>query len=176
VIARPGPSGQRLLGYVSLRGEPGSATVDTLKEHLRRALPEYMVPAALLVLPELPLTVNGKLDRERLPDPAELAQPHEPPRTPLEQQIAELWSELLQVPRVGRNDDFFALGGHSLLVTQLASRLQQRLAVSVPLRVLFEAPTLHAFAERVAAAGASSGGGSSLDVLDALLSDLENEV
>jgi len=176
VIARPGPSGQRLLGYVTCHADREPDVVDVLKQHLRRVLPEYMVPASLIVLDELPLTVNGKLDQARLPEQSQRALSFVPPSTEIERQLAEIWTELLGVERVGKSDDFFELGGHSLLVTQVLSRVQRQFGVALQLRTLFDASTLHGLAARIDEAGASSQSPESqLDALDALLSDLENE-
>ena len=121
---------------------------EQLKTALRGALPEYMVPAHLLLLAELPLTTNGKLDRKALPAPdASLLQQHYvAPQGPLEETVARIWTEVLQVQQIGAGDDFFALGGHSLLATQVVSRLGQALNMQVPLKRLFEHSTLRAFA------------------------------
>ncbi|AFU02227.1 non-ribosomal peptide synthase/polyketide synthase [Nocardia brasiliensis] len=106
-------------------------------------LPEFMVPATVLVLDALPLTANGKLDRAALPDPELLsANEYRAPRTEREQTVAELFAEILGVGRVGIDDDFFALGGHSLLATRLTSRIRATLGVEVPVRVVFDAPTV----------------------------------
>jgi acyl-coenzyme A synthetase/AMP-(fatty) acid ligase/acyl carrier protein len=179
VIARPGPSGQRLVGYVTLQaGTADEAAVsDELKVHLRRALPEYMVPAAIIVLSELPLTVNGKLDRNRLPEQAQRTAAFVRPSSEIERQLAQIWSELLgcALERIGNADDFFELGGHSLLITQVASRVHKQFGVVLPLRQLFEVTKLQALAACIAEAGAAGGAGAKLDALDALLSELENE-
>jgi amino acid adenylation domain-containing protein/non-ribosomal peptide synthase protein (TIGR01720 family) len=176
VIARPGPSGQRLLGYVTCHEAHGADLVDTLKQHLRRTLPEYMVPASLIVLDELPLTVNGKLDQARLPEQAPRAASYVPPSGAIEPLLAAIWSELLGVDRVGSGDDFFELGGHSLLIPQVLSRVQRQFGVSLQLRALFETSTLHGLAACIAEASASgTSTESQLDALDALLSDLEDE-
>jgi natural product biosynthesis luciferase-like monooxygenase protein/amino acid adenylation domain-containing protein/non-ribosomal peptide synthase protein (TIGR01720 family)/FkbM family methyltransferase len=123
-----------------------------LRGKLAQRLPDYMVPAAFVILPELPLTANGKLDRRALPAP-ELGRPQEAltaPRTPFEELLAGLWQELLGIARIGVHDNFFALGGHSLLATQLISRLRETFPVKLSLRSFFETPTiagLAAFAE-----------------------------
>jgi amino acid adenylation domain-containing protein len=137
----------RLVAYVVGRdGLVPSAT--ELRKHLRERLPAYMVPAAYVVLPALPLTPSGKLDRKALPDPgteergATLA-----PRTPTEELVARIFAEVLKVERVGRDDDFFELGGHSLLVTQVVSRVRAACGLELPVRAVFEAPTV----ERLAA-------------------------
>ncbi|MEY4579587.1 MAG: hypothetical protein RL701_4290 [Pseudomonadota bacterium] len=179
VIARPGPSGQRLVGYVTLQvgSADEAAASDELKAHLRRALPEYMVPAAIIVLPELPLTVNGKLDRQRLPEQAQRTAAFVPPSSEIERQLAQIWCEVLgcALERIGDSADFFELGGHSLLITQVASRVQKQFGVVLPLRQLFEATTLQTLAARIAEASAAGGSEAKLDALAALLSDLENE-
>jgi amino acid adenylation domain-containing protein len=111
-----------------------------------------MIPAAFVPLEALPLTPAGKVDRQvlaRLELKGDSATSFEPPRTALEETLAEVWRSVLRTGRVGREDDFFDLGGHSLLATQVASRLRVLLGVDMPLRALFEAPTLAAFAERV---------------------------
>ncbi|WP_341809873.1 phosphopantetheine-binding protein, partial [Paraburkholderia tropica] len=118
-----------------------------------------MVPAAFVVLDALPLTPNGKVDRRALPEPDDEAfaqAEYEAPQGETEQTIAALWAELLGVERVGRHDNFFALGGHSLLATQLMSRVRARFGVELPLRELFEAPTIAGFAPRIVGAHAAN--------------------
>ncbi|HEV3049068.1 MAG TPA: phosphopantetheine-binding protein, partial [Longimicrobium sp.] len=109
----------------------------------RQGLPEYMVPAGIAVLETLPLNPNGKVDRRALPaiEAAERAV-HVAPRTPAEETLCAIWSEVLGVERVGVEDDFFELGGHSLLATQVVSRVRAAFGVELPLRALFEAPTV----------------------------------
>lgn len=149
VIARPDARGLlRLLGYVVMEA---GADIDParLAAHIAATLPDYMVPAAILALPALPLTANGKLDARALPDPAHDASTGGPPVTPNEILVADLFAELLGLTDVGREDDFFRLGGHSLIATQVATRLRDRHALAVPIRTLFEAPTVAAFAARL---------------------------
>ncbi|MCP8466331.1 non-ribosomal peptide synthase/polyketide synthase [Pseudomonas sp. ZM23] len=145
VIARDSERGKRLLGYAS--GE--SLVEEALKAALRAQLPDYMVPWRILVLDEMPLNANGKIDRKALPEPQETSSTAEAPRDGLESSIAAVWTDVLGVPGVGREDDFFDLGGHSLLATQVVSRLRRDLGCDVPLRDLFEASRLHEFAARV---------------------------
>ncbi|MDW8319701.1 MAG: condensation domain-containing protein, partial [Anaerolineae bacterium] len=125
----------------------------TLRDFLRQRLPDYMVPAAIVPLDALPLTPNGKVDRRRLATwdiaAVEAEAEHVPPRTPTEEVLAALWADLLAAPRVGATDNFFALGGHSLLATQLVSRIRDAFGVELPLRALFEAPTLADLARAV---------------------------
>ncbi|MBT2117198.1 amino acid adenylation domain-containing protein [Dyella sp. LX-66] len=127
--------------------------VAALRERLAEHLPAFMLPGSIVVLAELPLTANGKLDRQALPAPtgaAVLRRAYEPPQGQVEQLLAELWENLLGVWQVGRSDHFFELGGNSLLAIQLASRMRDALNVDVPIRALFEAPTLSAQAEQLA--------------------------
>jgi amino acid adenylation domain-containing protein len=131
-----------LSAYVVLSKKTEAAE---LKEFLLGALPEYMVPSAFVTLDELPRTISGKVDRKSLPSPAQARSEHKDfaePRTPLEQQIAETWAQVLGVERISIHDNFFELGGHSLLATQLLSRVRAVLQVEVPLRALFRAPTV----------------------------------
>ncbi|MFL6259110.1 MAG: amino acid adenylation domain-containing protein, partial [Thermoanaerobaculia bacterium] len=160
VLPREDDTGdRRLVGYVVPR-ESGIDAAD-LREYLKDRLPDYMIPSALVEIPAVPLTAHGKVDRKALPDPAETVTPEEkgfdPPRTPTEELVAGIWSEVLRVERVGRGDSFFDLGGHSLLATRVLSRLREVLGVDLPLRVLFESPTVAEMAPRVEAARAVGG-------------------
>ena len=157
VEVRDSAAGRRLVAYVV--PEPGRLADDPAAElglYLGERLPAYMTPAAWVVLDELPLTANGKVDRRALPAPELGAAEHVPPRTPVERRLAELWSELMGVPRVGLGDDFFALGGHSLLATRLVSRVRQAFGVELPVRRVFEAPALPAMAAAVEQAMAAA--------------------
>ncbi|WP_253910536.1 non-ribosomal peptide synthetase, partial [Pyxidicoccus fallax] len=152
VVREDTPGDRRLVGYVVLQPDAAWAP-DSLRETLKGRLPEYMVPSALVRLEALPLTPSGKLARALLPVPdAESRRgdaPYVAPRNPLEQSLADLFAGVLGVPRVGVTDNFFSLGGHSLLATQLVSRLRSSLKVELPLRELFEAPTVEALARRL---------------------------
>ncbi|WP_224282082.1 non-ribosomal peptide synthetase, partial [Streptomyces sp. LS1784] len=143
----------RLVAYAV--PEPGTAVTDTaLREHLRERLPTHMVPAAYVVLDALPLTPNGKLDRQALPAPdRQSADPGRAPRTATEHLLAGLFAEVLGVPEVGADDDFFDFGGHSLLATRLVARARSVLGVELRLRDLFDAPTVAELAAAVDAAG-----------------------
>jgi len=154
VIAREDVPGEKqLVAYLKVTGEdrPG---VDTLRAHLRATLPEFMLPGAFVMLDRFPLTPNGKLDRRALPAPDTAAQPHrhyEPPQGEVEVALAQIWQEVLRVPRIGRQDNFFDLGGHSLLAMQTMIRVRSALSVALPFRQLFEAATVEQLAARVAA-------------------------
>ena len=136
----------QLIGYYTAHTELDEEDVKTA---LTAELPEYMVPALLMRLDAMPLSPSGKLDRRALPEPVWQTREHVEPETPLQQQIAAIWREVLGLPRIGLRDDFFALGGHSLLATQIISRTRQACDVELPLRTLFEASELVAFAEQV---------------------------
>ncbi|MFI6046871.1 amino acid adenylation domain-containing protein [Nocardia sp. NPDC051321] len=127
-----------------LRVKARDDLVVDVRAHLARRLPQHMVPAAVLVLDEFPLTTNGKLDRRALPAPVlrRNTLEYEPPRTPLEQRVAGVFAHVLGIPRVGREDNFFDLGGHSLLAAQLILRLKQTFGEDIPLGSLFARPTV----------------------------------
>jgi len=157
VVARDDGNGRtRLVGYVVAR--PGSAAdAGELRRWLRARLPPYMVPSALVPLDALPLSAHGKVDRRALPAPAALEPAAEPDGTgagDLGGALAEIWREVLGTPRVDAGDDFFDLGGHSLLGMQVLSRVRQRWGVELPVRALFDAPTLAGLAARIDAARA----------------------
>ena len=152
----------RLVAYVvAAAAAPDSAAlVALLRQHLQARLPEYMVPAAIVCLERLPLTPNGKLDRKALPQPdhaAYVQHAYQAPVGDIEHSLALLWQELLGVEQVGRHDDFFALGGHSLLVVRLLVRVRQTLGVELPVATFFACPSLMAMAAAVAEAGATDG-------------------
>ncbi|BDI19715.1 hypothetical protein ANSO36C_55170 [Nostoc cf. commune SO-36] len=142
------PGDKRLVAYIVF--EPKSAIPHPqstdLRAFLREKLPEYMVPSAFVMLKTLPLTANGKIDREKLPAPEqvppELAATFVAPRNQTEEAIAKIWAEVLAVEQVGIHDNFFELGGHSLIATQVISRIRQSLQVELPLRQFFDSPTV----------------------------------
>jgi acyl carrier protein len=135
----------RLVGYLVTRSG-ADRPPDGLREHLRETLPDYMVPAAFVVLPALPLTGSGKIDHRALPDPdwaAASGQVPVAPRTPTEARLAAIFAELLSLPApVGVSDNFFALGGHSLTATKLMARVRDVYGVDLPIRALFSDPTV----------------------------------
>jgi amino acid adenylation domain-containing protein len=147
VEGRPGV--KRLVAYVV--PVSGPVDPDALRKHVAAVLPEYMVPTAFVELESMPYNPNGKLDRGALPVPAGEASGRLP-RTPLEKTLCEIYADVLGVPLVTIDDDFFALGGHSLNATKLISRIRTMLHAEVPLRALFEKPTPAGLAQRVAEA------------------------
>ena len=152
VMAREDVPGEpRLVAYVV--GETDSAA---LREHVKQYVPDYMVPPVFVPLDELPLTPSGKIDRLALPAPAEGLRGsdvgHVAPPTPVEELLAGIWAEVLQVERVGLNDDFFELGGHSLVAARITARIRESFAIELPVRALLEATTVSRLADRLEAA------------------------
>ncbi len=165
-VVGQGPTGKRLLGYVALEpagaagnGEAAAATVSgtALRDALAERLPPHLVPSAVIVLDELPLSPTGKVDRRALPDveAAREERTRVAPRTEAEEMVASIWSELLGSGPPSVDDDFFALGGHSLLATRVVSRAVEAFGIEIPLRALFEHPALEDFAARVEALAAA---------------------
>jgi hypothetical protein len=166
VVAREEGDDKRLVAYYTWREEAAEAGAQELRAHLLAKLPEYMAPAAYVKLEKLPLTTNGKLDRKALPAPgaeAYVAREYEAPQGETEQALAAIWVDLLRLERVGRRDHFFNLGGHSLLVMQVASRLSNilrldTLDLGVPLELFFRYPTLRDLASAIDGVCGDSGG------------------
>jgi acyl carrier protein len=148
--------GWRLAAYVVSEPSGEEAAAERLRGFVAESLPAYMVPGLFVFLAAMPRTSNGKVDRRALPRPetaaAVLEERFVAPRSPLEELLAEVWSDLLRVERVGVHDDFFALGGHSLQITQMVSRLRDLFAVEVSPRAVFETPTVAGLALTVARA------------------------
>ncbi|MCZ6480094.1 MAG: phosphopantetheine-binding protein [candidate division NC10 bacterium] len=138
-------TGKRLVAYVVSKQEP-PPTVSELRSFLKEKLPEYMIPSAFMFLDALPLTPNGKVDRQALPAPdqsrPDLEKVFVAPRTPVEEEVARCWAEVLAIDQVGIHDNFFDLGGHSLLATRVISRLIKVFQMELPLRSIFESPTV----------------------------------
>ena len=154
VLAREDvPGDQRLVAYLVPESEPAPPIAE-LRRFARSKLPDYMIPTACLTLASLPLTPNHKIDRQALPAPEPgqraLGVGFVAARTPYEAVLTGIWADVLRLERVGVQDDFFELGGHSLLATQVVSRVRGALHVEMPLRALFEGPTIAELAERVA--------------------------
>jgi amino acid adenylation domain-containing protein len=151
VMLVEGAGGGRLVAYVVREAGRDEACAAELSAHLRRRVPEYMVPVSYVMLDEMPLTSSGKIDRARLPRPDETDADEGDAvvraLSAVEEVVARVWEEVLGVERVKAGDDFFALGGHSLLAARVVGRVRERLGVEVGVRRLFESPTLAAFAE-----------------------------
>jgi amino acid adenylation domain-containing protein len=156
-VVMASPDGQSLDAWIVSSAPVAPAD---LRAFLRARLPEYMVPAAVVPLERIPMTPNGKVDRRALaglrPRPAAGAE-RVAPRTPAEEMLAALWEGVLKVEGVGAHDNFFDLGGHSLLAAQVVSRVREAFAAELPLRALFESPTLAGLAERIEAARGGAG-------------------
>ena len=150
IVCEDEPGDKRLVAYVVKEGD-AVLPVKELRRFLKLRLPDYMVPASFVELESLPLTRNGKLDRQSLPAPerswSELADEYVASRTPVEDLLTGIWAEVLGVEQVGVHDSFFDLGGHSLLATQLISRVRELFKVEIGLRSLFEFPTVAGLAE-----------------------------
>jgi amino acid adenylation domain-containing protein len=177
VIDRTDAQGNTFLcAYLVLKE---AVSPEVWSERLRRHLPEAGMPSAWVVLDELPRTLSGKIDRRALPEPARLGRQLGaelvPPRTPLEERLCELFREVLNVPEVGIHDNFFTMGGHSLLVAQLLARTRRDLGVEISLQTFFQAPTVAEMAVAVAQAGALSADPAELETLIAGLEGLSDE-
>jgi hypothetical protein len=163
VAVRGEGEARRLVAWVSA-ANGGQVPVAELRGWLRSRLPEYMVPAAWVVVDAFPLTANGKVDRGRLPDPEPERPAESAPRNATERTVAKVWEELLETPGVGLDDNFFEIGGHSLLLARLQEALESALNCPVALVDLFRHPTVRSFAGALGAAGdaeASSAPGTS---------------
>jgi len=169
VIAQKQPNGEnQLIAYVVLKAQH-TADKNNLRKFLKERLPAYMVPPAILTLPALPLSSNGKVDRNALPLPETGSQEREEtfvaPRDAREQQLAQVWSEVLRVNPISIHDNFFDLGGHSLLIMQVLSRLRERFGFQMTVREVFERPTIAEIAELLN----SDGHGGSGNAEDAII-------
>jgi acyl carrier protein len=191
VVREDSPGDKRLVAYLTTAATP-APSMGELRRWLRGRLPEYMLPGAFVALEALPLTANGKLDRRALPAPEQsgAAPSHTvvAPETPTERSVLEIWTQVLQVPAVSVEDNFFECGGHSLVATQIVSRICETFGIDFSLRLFFENPTIRASAalidqqvaspdsaaaSRIEALPRATGEvGAMLDELDALFLDV----
>jgi amino acid adenylation domain-containing protein len=152
VVREDVPGNKRLVAYLVVN-QATAPTIPQLQQFLKQKLPEYMVPSAFVLLDALPLTPNGKVDRRALPAPDTTRHEGEgayvAPQTPVEEMVAGIWADVLAVKQVSIYDNFFDLGGHSLLATQLISRVRDTFGVELPLRGLFESPTVASLSDRL---------------------------
>jgi acyl-coenzyme A synthetase/AMP-(fatty) acid ligase/acyl carrier protein len=179
VLANQTGSGDsRLIAYVVPRTQL-APTVTGMRNFLQSRLPDYMIPSAFVILDRLPLMATGKIDRRALPDPGRsrpaLDSPYIAPRTPEEEQLAEIWTEVLSLEQVGVVDNFFDLGGHSLSATQVVSRVIKTFRLEIPLKALFESPTIEKMAAVIGAHRAQRLGAQDLHRLLAELESLSDE-
>ncbi|HEY6929688.1 MAG TPA: amino acid adenylation domain-containing protein, partial [Thermoanaerobaculia bacterium] len=169
--AREDVSGDRTLVAYYVFAPAAALSAGDLRRFLKERLPEYMIPTALVNLDRLPRLPNGKVDRQSLPaaDHREVASErgYVPPRTPVEEEVARIWAKVLRVERVGIEDNFFELGGHSLLATQVFSRLRRAFRVDLPIRTLFEMPTVAELCAAIERARETSAAGGSPPILPA---------
>jgi hypothetical protein len=149
VVRTDRPGDPRLTGYVVPR--PGAAAPDpaALRAYLGAVLPQYMIPSAIVALDALPRTPNGKTDRRALPAPDDGPATGRAPATPEEEALCAILADVLGLPRVGADDNFFDLGGHSILATRVASRVASTLGAELPIRAVFESPTAAGLAARL---------------------------
>ncbi|HEX8186308.1 MAG TPA: amino acid adenylation domain-containing protein, partial [Blastocatellia bacterium] len=148
VVAEDASANKRLVAYLVVADD---TPISDIRERLSKRLPDYMIPSAFVILDEMPLTPNGKIDRRALPQPSfdRQGEPFVAPRTPTQEIIAGIWAEVLEVGTISIEDNFFELGGHSLLATQVVARISKLLSVDLPLRALFESPTVAGLAREV---------------------------
>ncbi len=151
VLAQPDPAGgSRLVAYVVPEDDEHTPSSDDLRDHLSKKLPEYMVPSIFVFLEEMPLTANAKIDRKALPNPdaktLQIGKEYVAPRNATEETIAKVWSDVLKVDNIGALDNFFDLGGHSLLVTRAVTAIKKELGIHLPITALFDAPTVEKLA------------------------------
>jgi amino acid adenylation domain-containing protein len=152
ITARAEKDEKRLIAYVVAQNKSNHLSTE-LRSYLQEHLPDYMVPSAIVLLDAVPLTRNGKVDVAALPAPDELAVGHAvvAPRNQVEQGLADIWRQVLRVEQIGVEDNFFDLGGHSLLATQVIARIRSTFHVQLPLRSLFDTPTVAGLAQQIEA-------------------------
>ncbi len=160
IVAREDEGGgdKRLIAYI-VAEHSQSLDYGELRRHCLTHLPDYMLPAAYVLLDQMPRTATGKINHRAFPDPDEQrpegAMDFVAPRTPFEETLCGIWSDLLRIKRIGVHDNFFELGGHSLLATQMVSRIRDAFQVELPLQTLFEFPTISELTKAIATARAS---------------------
>ncbi len=176
IVREDQPGDQRLVAYVVT---PSKIQPTQIRAQLQDRLPVHMIPSAFVCLERLPLTPNGKIDRKSLPQPEasrrEENETYVAPRTPTEEMLANTWGELLKVKQISINDNFFSLGGHSLLATKVVARLQNAFGVKIPLRKIFEVPTVEGLAMVVDEILSSSTEDAELAALLAELEEMSDE-
>ncbi|HEY0083939.1 MAG TPA: AMP-binding protein [Pyrinomonadaceae bacterium] len=176
VIAREDEAGDRRLVAYVVGATDSDLTVEELRRYLKETLPEYMIPAAFVQLVEMPLTPNGKVDRRALPAPEQtrrgMDETYIAPRTPVEETLAQIWADVLNVERVGIYDNFFSVGGHSLLMTQVVSRIRETFGVELPMQSFFQEPMVADLAIKITQMRAAEKGD---DELSRLLEELESQ-
>jgi acyl carrier protein len=152
VVKDDASADKRIVAYITTQNGQTVQAAD-LKNYLRDTLPEYMVPSTIVFLDEFPLSPSGKIDRKKLPAPefsrTSITSEYKPPESELEIRLCKICSELLNIDRVGVSDNFFELGGHSLLATQFLSRIRDEFNVEIPVRFLFENPTVEGIASQI---------------------------
>ena len=151
IVREDAPGEKRLVAYGVVEPSKSAPDAEALREHLNGVLPDYMIPSAFVMLDSLPLTLNGKLDRRNLPapQPGGYSSRYEPPQSEIEQVLARIWAETLGVSVVGRHDNFFDLGGHSILGIKLLSKVAEYLSVRPPVATIFQYPTIRQMAPLV---------------------------
>ena len=174
VVVREDTPGNPQLAAYCVAAEKHAIDAAELRAALKAELPDYMIPAHFVPLATLPLTSNGKVDRQALPAPdgarPDLGREFVPPAGPVQERLAGIWAEVLRRERVGAHDDFFELGGHSLIATQVLSRMRQAFGFEMPLRAIFEHPTVAGLAEAIIQRELERADG---DLLARLLSEME---
>ena len=153
VLAKEDERGdKRLLAYV-VADRDQNVSAEDLRVHLKEQLPDFMVPSAIVLLPKIPLNANGKVDRQALPEPEAVeTKVYVAPKTPTEEVVAKIWAEVLRRDRISTDENFFDLGGHSLLATQIVSRVREHFCVELPIRSLFDSPTVCGLAAAITTA------------------------
>jgi amino acid adenylation domain-containing protein len=174
VVAKASQSGTRLVAYVSASADTALDT-NELKAVLGKSLPDYMVPSVIVLLDALPLNPNGKIDRKALPEPEFVSNnAYQAPEGTVETQLAQIWCEVLGIEQVGRHDNFFEMGGHSLLAVSLINKANKAFSISLSVRVIFEDSIFVNFSHQVSSLMETSITNDKFEGLDSLMASLEN--